>query len=147
MLFPKAALLLASPPAVKAAVAAVPGGDEKVIDAGFGAGDAALVAAAQDVPLGPLRQQRRALAQLDGGQAQQGHHQGHTGVHAVLRLLEIGGPGVAVHLQRDLVHPGQRVQHRHVGPGRGQLVRSEDIAALEPLIDGSVAVSYTHLKS
>src|SRR5699024_1892936 len=54
-------------------------------------------------------------------QTQQRHDKGHPHINAVLRLLKIGGAGVVVHVQRDLVDAGQGVQHRHVGGGQRQL--------------------------
>ncbi len=35
-------------------------------------------------------------------------------VNAVVHLIEVGGAGVVVHVQLDLVDAGQRMQHRHI---------------------------------
>src|SRR5699024_11477065 len=49
---------------------------------------------------------------------QQRHNQSHAHVYAVLCLLKVSGTGIVVHVQRDLVDAGQRMQHRHVGGGQ-----------------------------
>ena len=52
----------------------------------------------------------------DGGlcKLQQGQDQGHSHIHAELCLLEIGGSGVVVHLDGDLVDSWKRVENKHV---------------------------------
>ena len=55
-------------------------------------------------------------------ETQQRHNQRHAHIHPVGGLLKIGRPGIVVHIQRDLVHAGQGVKHRHVGRRQGQLM-------------------------
>ena len=64
-------------------------------------------------------------------QAQQGHDQCHADVDAVLHLLKIGGAGVVVHVQRDLVDAGQGMQHGHVRLCQRHLFVGQDVAVLQ----------------
>ena len=81
----------------------------------FGNRDTAGVPARRTRCLGGALCGKSLLGQRAGGrQAQQRQDQCHTHIHAVLRLLKIGGARVVVNRQRDLIYAGQRVQHRHV---------------------------------
>ena len=64
-------------------------------------------------------------------QAQQGHNQCHADVNAVLHLLKVSGTGVIVHIQCDLVHAGQGMQHGHVRLCQPHLFLGQHIAVLQ----------------
>ena len=53
--------------------------------------------------------------------------QRHPREHAVAGLLEIDRPGIVVHVDGDLVHPGQRMHDQQVLPGPLQLAAGEHI--------------------
>ena len=65
------------------------------------------------------------------GQTQQRHDERHADVDAILHLLKVSGAGVVVHVQRDLIHTGQGMQHGHVFFGQRHLVAGQNVAVLQ----------------
>ena len=81
----------------------------------------------------------RLAADLHGAGVQAGlvgqvGEQGHTGEHAVPGLVKIDGAGIVVHVDVDLVHPGQGVHHQQLLLGPVQLPAGKDVDALVPLV-------------
>ena len=72
------------------------------------------------------------------GLAGQVHQQRHPGVHPAPSLLEVQSAGVVVHVQGDLVHPGQGVEDHHIRLRPRQLPLGEDVDALVPLVGQGV---------
>lgn len=48
-------------------------------------------------------------------QTQQSQDQGHTDIDTELCLFEIGGSGIVIDLNGDLIDSGKGMQHQHVG--------------------------------
>ncbi len=63
-----------------------------------------------------------------------GQNDRHADVNAVVHLIEVGGTGVVVHVQLDLIDAGQRMQHRHVRRGQLQELCVQGVAALQAQI-------------
>ena len=68
------------------------------------------------------------------GDAEEGQNDGHADVDTVVHLIEVGGAGVVIHVQLDLVDAGQRVEHRHIRRGQLQELCVQGVAAFEPQI-------------
>ena len=83
-------------------------------------------------------------------QAQQGHDQCHADVNAVLHLLKVSGTGVIVHIQCDLVHAGQGMQHSHIRLCKAHLFLGEDVAVLQAdvvlLVEEALALHAGHVE-